>query len=186
MSLSQRFRAGIIIKSYRKLNIHAKKVLDVGCGNGVVSQVLKYRLDFNLTGTDIIDYRQVKIPFKLMKNAAVLPFGDFSFDLVMFNDVLHHTKDIEPLLIEGARVAKYMLIFEDKEGPLLRFVDLSLNHFYSPKMPCPFNFKTLEEWRLLFDKLGFAYSIEEVSGPFLYPFRHMAFMLRKNQSDGRG
>jgi len=180
MSLTQKYRAGIIIKSYKKWNIQAKKALDVGCGNGVVSRALKEELDLDLTGTDIIDYRRENIPFKLMKKADTLPFEDRSFDLAFFNDVLHHTTDIEPLLIEGARVARYILIFEDKESPLLRLVDLFLNHFYSPGMPRPLNFKTFKEWRLLFDKLGFDYSIGEISRPFLYPFKHMVFMLSRN------
>jgi len=186
MSFSQKWRAKIIIKSYKKWNIYTQRVLDVGCGNGVVSQVLKDKFNFNLIGIDIIDYRKVNIPFKLMKKANVIPFEDLSFDLVMFNDVLHHMKDIESLLIEGARVAKCILIFEDKESFLLKLIDSVLNLFYSPSMPCPSNFKTYKEWCLLFDKLGFVYSIGEISYHFLYPLRHMVFMLSKNEKNRRG
>lgn len=178
MSMTQRIRAGIIAESYRHWVKQGQHVLDVGCGNGVVSQFLKDALILRLHGTDILDYRKTDIPFTQMREGHKLPFLDSSFDCVMFNDVLHHTDDIESLILEGKRVAKRILIFEDKKSWLLSIVDIVLNYFYSPKMPCPLNFKTSEEWHLLFLKLGLSCEAGEINYPFWYPFRHQVFCLR--------
>jgi len=177
MSIFQENRAKIIASSYKHWNIHGKKVLDVGCGNGIVSDVLRKNLNIDLYGTDIIDYRKRELPFKQMKVANRLPFDDSSFDYVMFNDALHHIEDIELLIIEGGRVARNILIFEDQKNFLLQFIDVVFNYFYSPKIPFPVNHKTLEEWCLLFRRIGFDYEIGKIYYPSWYPFRHMAFRL---------
>ncbi len=179
MSITQKKRAKIIADAYKNWGAEGKKALDVGCGNGVVSDVLVADLELNLCGTDIIDYRTTNIPFKQMENPGELPFDDLSFDFVMFNDVLHHSEHIESLILEGKRVGHSLLIFEDKQSFLLTIVDVVLNHIYSSRMPVPLNFKTKEEWCLLFDKLGLEWEAGEVSYPFWYPFQHFAFRLVK-------
>lgn len=179
MSLTQKKRARMIANCYAKWNIHGKKVVDIGCGNGVVSEILKEKLNLDLCGADIIDYCKIKMPFRKIDKADRLPFDDLSFDYAMFNDVLHHIEDIEASIIEANRIARNILIFEDQPGRLLRVVDVALNYFYSPLMPRPLNFKNREQWCLLFDRLGFKYDIVEAVYPFWYPFRHMAFRLKK-------
>lgn len=133
----------------------------------------------DLCGTDIIDYRKINIPFKKMQEDTRLPFTDLSFDYVMFNDILHHSRHIEEILREGSRVASALLIFEDSAGLLLKIVDKALNYFYSSQMPCPLNFKPQEEWRLLFNNLGFECEVGSILYPVGYPFRHMAFKLSR-------
>lgn len=177
MSWTQKQRAKIIARSYQRWGIQNKKVLDVGCGNGVVSKVLKEELNLNLLGTDIINYCKEEIPFKKMENAKSLPFDNLSFDYVMFNDVLHHSENVEALLLEGQRVGKSLLVFEVKTSPLFKIFDIVLNSFYHPKMPHPENFKSLEEWCFAFQRLGLHHEIGEVSCPVWYPFEHMVFKI---------
>jgi 2-polyprenyl-3-methyl-5-hydroxy-6-metoxy-1,4-benzoquinol methylase len=50
MSITQKKRAGIIANTYRNWGIEGTKVLDVGCGNGVVSEVLVKELGLDLCG----------------------------------------------------------------------------------------------------------------------------------------
>lgn len=180
MSWTQKKRAKIILNSYRKWNLKGKKVLDAGCGNGVVSQILKAELGIDLWGTDIADYLKTDIPFKKMDNPNRLPFEDSSFEYVMFNDVLHHLYEVESLLLEAKRVGRVVLVFEDEPHVLLNIVDKVLNFFYYSKMPCPLNFKTEKDWCVLFNRLGFNCETGEIAYPFGYPFRNMVFKLVEN------
>jgi ubiquinone/menaquinone biosynthesis C-methylase UbiE len=176
MSWSQKERAKIIAKTYSKWDLNNKKILDVGCGNAVVTKVLKDFFNADIYGTDIVDYRKEEISFKLMEEKNKLPFEDNSFDFVMLNDILHHSDNIEELLLEAKRISANVLIFEDKESLLLKVLDVGLNYFYCNKMPIPFNFKKEEEWISLFEKQGFSYKKGNVFYPFWYPLRHFAFL----------
>lgn len=179
MTWSQKQRAKIIAQTYKKWNLKNKKVLDVGCGNGVVSKSLKEILQIDITGTDIIDYRKENILFKLIENKNKLPFEDKSFDFVMLNDILHHSDNIEQILLEAGRISSDILVFEDQESILLKILDVGLNYLYCKNMPIPFNFKTEEEWCNLFEEFGFYYEKTEISYPFWYPLKHLSFKLYK-------
>ena len=181
MSWSQRERAKIIANGYKNWHLRGKKVLDVGCGNAVVSKVLIDVLDIDLYGTDIIDYRKENISFKQMENENKLPFDDSSFDYVMFNDILHHTINVEALLTEADRIAENVLIFEDCSGLLMNIIDIGLNHFYCSKMSCPLNFRTEQEWELLFKSFDFEVEKCKLAYPVWYPLRHMGFKLTRRK-----
>tara|TARA_B100000315_G_scaffold253961_1_gene293923 strand:+ start:880 stop:1434 length:555 start_codon:yes stop_codon:yes gene_type:complete len=181
MSWTQRNRAEIISKTYKPWASGAATALDVGCGNAEVSVILAKNLGLNIHGTDINDYRLPSastIPFTCMETPEKLPFKDDFFDIVMFNDMLHHTEDAEPLLREGKRIArKAVLVFEDQETWLLRKIDVSLNFQYCSSMPCPLNFKSDKEWKALFSKLGMSAEEIDPKYPIWYPIRHYAFRL---------
>ena len=182
MSFSQELRGKIIANSYKQWNISDTKVLDVGCGNGVVTDVLKNDLGIDVHGPDIVDYRKVSIPFMKMNDEDRLPCADGSFEYVMFNDMLHHTQHIEALLQEGRRAGQKILIFEDVKTWFLRIFDPFVNSFHLHGMKLAINFKNVQEWCRLFDLLGFQYEIGKGSYPFWYPFRHMVFKLQPKKS----
>lgn len=148
-------RIKLLISTYEDWLKPNSKVLDVGCGDGIVSQALMEKFELNLTGCDISRYLKVEIPFKKMTVINKIPFSDKSFDFVMFNDVLHHTPFLnqKKLLNEAARIArKSVLIIEVKPGLWSFIGDFCLNKLFYPNIPVPLTFRTLAEWRLLLRK----------------------------------
>ena len=178
MSWTQKYRARLIAGSYRQWTRPGQKVLDVGCGNAEVSEALKNILDIDIHGTDISDYRKYEIPFRLMDSAERLPFGNDTFDVVMFNDVLHHSDNVVSLLKEGRRVATQILVFEDKESKFLRFFDVMMNNFYCSDMPCPAAFLSQAEWKACFRNQELTVQDGLVRTPFWYPIGHFTFCLQ--------
>lgn len=100
---SQRTRAEALL---RLLPPGTGRVLDVGCGDGAVTNVLAAHHD--VTGVDIAvaALAHVKAPTRVA-SAHDLPFGDRSFDAVVLAEVLEHLPQstYERALREAARVA---------------------------------------------------------------------------------
>ena len=76
-----------------------KKVLEVGCGIGVLSSYLAEKYEWEVTGIDLDpeqidraknDHRENKYLKFLEADITKLPFGDNEFDLVLSVDALHH------------------------------------------------------------------------------------------------
>lgn len=92
--------------------IKGKKMLDVGCGDGVLSYLLA-KNGANVTG---IDNSEEAIKFAKEKckdftnlnfqvaSAYELPFSDNSFDYIISSDVIEHLKYPEKMLAEIKRV----------------------------------------------------------------------------------
>jgi ubiquinone/menaquinone biosynthesis C-methylase UbiE len=88
------------------------RILDLGCGTGIVSRILRERLGgaANIVGVDVsrpmiemarsvapeIDFREA--------NAMALPFPDGSFDLVLCQEMLQFVPDRLAALLEVRRV----------------------------------------------------------------------------------
>ena len=168
-----KFRAKMIAKLYAPHMRAGLRVLDVGCGNAVVSKYLIDKFGITLEGTDILEYLEEQICFKKMDKPNVLPYADGSFDTVMFNDVLHHTENIEALLREALRVASKILIFEMGPSGWARFVDRFANVFIHKDMPVPLNFLNKQEWVEVLAELNCKFQVEEMRRPFFgYPIKH--------------
>ena len=83
---------------------YSDKVLDVGCGNGFVSQLYP---NFDITGIDISDGMLERNPYKWVKAPAEsIPFPDNTFDFVVCRSLLHHLDDPKLGLREMVRVLK--------------------------------------------------------------------------------
>ncbi len=133
-------------------------ILDVGCGDGTIaSLILLHRPDISIRGIDVLIRPETKIrvdPF----DGEALPFGDKTFDVVSFIDVLHHTNDPTVLLKEAKRVARSTVALKDHtmDGILayetLRFMDWVGNASHG--IALPYNYWPESKWRLTFDAIG--------------------------------
>ena len=173
------YRSKIVIKAYQEWIFNTDKVLDIGCGNGVVSEELRKNFQCLIVGTDVLDYRKRNIPFEIMTDKYSLPFKDNEFDVAMFNDSLHHCDDQEVLLKEATRVAKKVLIFEMEPTLIAKILEVCLNRIHNPLMNIPFNIKTLEDWRSYFTRLNFDFEYRKIKKLFFYPFNNFVFVLKR-------
>jgi glycosyltransferase involved in cell wall biosynthesis/SAM-dependent methyltransferase len=87
-------------------------ILDAGCGNGTVTNLLAPRWD--VVGCDISEaaVKRVQVP-ALVADLCAIPFADRHFDLTLSSDVIEHLPDAiyGQALAEIARVsARYILV----------------------------------------------------------------------------
>jgi SAM-dependent methyltransferase len=136
---------------------HQARVLDIGCGDGRISQAVRtLRPDVAIEGIDVLVRPKTHIPVTPFDGARV-PFADASFDVVMFVDVLHHTTDPTILLREAARVTRRDLVIKDHTrdgwlaGPTLRFMDYVGNARHGVALPG--NYWPERRWRETFRAL---------------------------------
>ncbi len=109
-------------------------VLDVGCGEGVLSAQWANRLgDGPVVGVDLEDPEleaqwalraRANLEFRPMR-AEQLQFADDEFDLVAATEVLEHVPDPEVVLGEMARVARAHLLVSVPREPVWRVLNLA-------------------------------------------------------------
>jgi 2-polyprenyl-3-methyl-5-hydroxy-6-metoxy-1,4-benzoquinol methylase len=109
-------------------------VLDVGCGEGVLSHNWAARPEIErVVGVDLEDPKletewaargHPKLEFRAMR-AEQLQFADNEFDLVAATEVLEHVPDPERVLSEMTRVARRYLLVSVPREPLWRALNVA-------------------------------------------------------------
>ena len=134
-------------------------MLDVGCGDGLISAVLhQKRPDINVQGIDVLPREGTHIPVEMFDGCR-FPFGTSSFDVVLFSDVLHHTDDPTILLREAHRVARQHVLIKDhyRKGMAanarLRFMDWVGNSRFGVALP--YNYWSEPQWNSAWEEIGF-------------------------------
>ncbi len=108
-------------------------ILDVGCGEGVLTHKWAQRIDGAVVGIDLDDpalhaeWEKRSCPnleYRVMK-AENLPFADDEFDLASAIEVLEHVPDPEHTVAEMARVARRHLLVSVPREPLWRGLNMA-------------------------------------------------------------
>jgi 2-polyprenyl-3-methyl-5-hydroxy-6-metoxy-1,4-benzoquinol methylase len=109
-------------------------VLDVGCGEGVLTERWAQRLGHQrVAGVDLEDAKlrreweqraRPNLDFQAA-SAEKLPFADREFDLVAAIEVLEHVSDPQRTLAEMARVSARHLLVSVPREPLWRLLNLA-------------------------------------------------------------
>lgn len=147
------------------------KVLDVGCGDGTVDQLIVQKLPrVSIEGIDVLVRPDAKIPARPFDGVRI-PYADSSFDVVMFVDVLHHTDDPLLLLQEAQRVGKIILVKDHFRkgflaGPTLRFMDWVGNAHHGVVLP--YNYWSETQWDDAIRMVGLK-QLDKIVSLGLYP-----------------
>lgn len=162
------------------------KILDLGCGRGITTETFKNFFQAKIYGADIQDQRIVNFPFKII-NGKKLPFPDNSFDVVLINYVLHHTKNPLEIIKEAKRVSKNeIIVHEDlEEEGLSRIV--CWFHKVTYKISAsfqknPIKFHNEANWEELFNRVGLKTTFKKrttVRLGWFYPVQNILFVLEK-------
>lgn len=151
-------RANVLAEWFAKLLPAGVQVLDVGCGDGLVSAILQSkRPDISVRGIDVVPRDHTHISVGTF-DGRHFPFSDASFDVVLFSDVLHHTGDPAALLREARRVATRHVLLKDhyRKGiaayTRLRFMDWVGNARFGVALP--FNYWSEEQWQATWQEIG--------------------------------
>jgi ubiquinone/menaquinone biosynthesis C-methylase UbiE len=110
-----------------------ESVLDVGCGEGVLTEKFASRIGTGpVVGVDLDDTKlrdewsrraRPNLEFRTLTGAD-LPFGDNEFDIACAIEVLEHVPDPERTLAEMARVARRHVLVSVPREPMWRALNM--------------------------------------------------------------
>lgn len=155
-----------------------EKVLDVGAGIGVMTQVL-VKKGYRVTPLDIKNLSFIDTVVPIIYDGKNFPFKDKQFDSCIILDTLHHTSDPRLILEEAKRVVKDRIIVMENihNGPFHKFMtilaDRAINFDYGK-----LNHKTDAEWKEIFKSLNLKIIGEHTSKFWLF-FISKVYCLKK-------
>jgi 2-polyprenyl-3-methyl-5-hydroxy-6-metoxy-1,4-benzoquinol methylase len=148
-------------------------LLDVGCGEGVLTHQWAQRIDGRVVGIDLDDpqlHEEWKgrqcpnLEYMVMK-AENLPFADREFDVATAIEVLEHVPDPEHTVSEMARVASGHLIVSVPREPLWRGLNMGRGAYLRDlgNTPGHVNHWSKRGFVQLLERYG---TVEEARSPF--------------------
>jgi SAM-dependent methyltransferase len=154
-----------------------KRVLDIGCGDGMIGEALVNR-GWIVRMVDVKNYvdPRVRVPVQLISENEPLPFNCKEFDVVLLLTVLHHAEAPLELLKEAVRLtARRLIVIESvfgvvpeqdsKPSPLHALnvvqqrsyaiiVDWVYNRLLHEDVLVPYNFFVPLGWKALLELAG--------------------------------
>jgi SAM-dependent methyltransferase len=148
-------------------------LLDVGCGEGVLTQQWAARIDGRVVGIDLDDpqlhaewaQRQAaNLEYRVMK-AENLPFAGDEFEVATAIEVLEHVPDPEHTVAEMARVASKWLLVSVPREPLWRALNMARGAYWKDlgNTPGHLNHWSKRSFAQLLSRYG---TVAEARSPF--------------------
>jgi ubiquinone/menaquinone biosynthesis C-methylase UbiE len=161
----------------------SKKIVDVGCGSGIVTSLLRAQGKI-VTPVDVADYRwRRRIPNVIIYDGVTLPFPDQSFDAGLLLMVLHHTPNPSAVFSEVARVSKEIVLIETTYRTGFEKLYTVLTDALANLHPLFYwsSYKSIHEWREYVQGCGFQVVSEQfhTDRVFGVPFLHAVYYLKK-------
>lgn len=177
-----KYRARILSRRIAPHIEPSHTLLDIGCGNMLISKYLREYTHIDVTGIDVVNMNVTDYPHRLF-DGMTIPFKNQMFGVSLLIGVLHHAKRPLVLLRESRRVtARRIIIFEDifttRVGRLwLCIRDIIGNLPEELHMNFPCNFHQTSYWERQFRKEKFCVIHKEI---FWNPIRwthHVLYVL---------
>lgn len=146
-------RRELIFSKIQRYIRTSDKIIDVGCGGGNISRILKEH-GHDVTSIDIVNKSYSYNVQPIIFNGRTIPFPNKSFDVGLVCAVLHHTPQPEHLLQETARVAKRIIVLEDiYSSSIQKIVTMISDSIVNLEfVGHPHTNKTDREWKFVFNK----------------------------------
>ena len=151
-----------------------RSILDVGCGEGVLTSEWAERLgDGRIVGIDLDDPKlraewekrsRPNLEFRA-EEATRLSFADDEFDMATAIEVLEHVPQPEQTLAEMARVAERYLLVSVPREPIWRIVNMARGAYWKTlgNTPGHVNHWSKVSFKSLLTQYG---KVEEIRSPF--------------------
>jgi len=152
-------RAHLALRKLAPYLARRERVLNLGSGDGVVSEWIRRRFHSEVVDVDVSDMSLVREHPPVVYDGKHLPFPDRSFDVVVIVFVLHHCTDQEQVIREAARVCRRsVLVIEDTYRNSSDLAWLRMMHAYLDKvegMPLSeCRFRSPAGWAAMFGRCG--------------------------------
>jgi SAM-dependent methyltransferase len=108
-----RRRVGVLSTILSELIPNSSTVLDIGCGDGRVGHLIQQKEpSIEVRGLEVMARPGCLLECRAFDGKKI-PYDDGSFDVCMFVDVLHHTREVRSILEEACRVSRGWVIIKD-------------------------------------------------------------------------
>jgi len=198
-------RAKIIYDEIKEYLV-GDSLLDIGCGNGKISNLARHKFK-RIQLIDVVRYvpAALNLQFLEYKEGNPLP-TDEKFDTVLLLTVLHHSMEPLELLKQAWQATRRrLIIIESVVGihqvkPSVRydlanlsdqnqiafaaFVDWFYNRVLHDDVPVPYNFTTVENWQSIFlqYKMNLIKTVDFGQDIEIGPEYHVLFVLEKDNA----